>query len=74
MARSVVVISGGSRGLGAGIARKCLEAGYTVATFSRSATPFVEQQREQDAEARHFYTGPCSTVETTRRSRASWRR
>lgn len=51
MSRPVVVISGGSRGLGAGIARKCLEAGYTVVTFSRSQTSFVEQQRQQD----HFY-------------------
>jgi len=55
MARQVVVISGGSRGLGAGIAQKCLEAGYIVATFSRSSAPFVEQRRQQDAEAQHFY-------------------
>jgi 3-oxoacyl-[acyl-carrier protein] reductase len=44
MDNQVVVISGGSRGLGAAIARQCLDAGYTVATFSRSVTPFVQEQ------------------------------
>jgi len=55
MAGPVVVISGGSRGLGAGIARKCLDAGYRVATFSRSATPFVEQLRRDDPDADRFF-------------------
>ena len=43
----VVVISGGSRGLGAAIARQCLAAGYVVATYSRSVTPFVEEQGQR---------------------------
>lgn len=55
MARPVVVISGGSRGLGAGIARQCLDAGYAVATFSRSVAPFIEQQRARDPQAQRFY-------------------
>src|SRR5215472_921423 len=55
MARPVVVISGGSRGLGAGIAQKCLEAGYVVATFSRSATPFVDAEQQRDPHSERFY-------------------
>lgn len=51
MDHSVVVISGRSRGLGAGITRTCL----VVATFSRSARPFIVQQRADDPEAGRFY-------------------
>ena len=58
MADPVVVISGGSRGLGAGIVQQCLDAGSIVATFSRTATSFTERQREADREARHFYWTP----------------
>ena len=38
MSSQVVVITGGSRGLGAGIVESFLQAGHTVATCSRSAT------------------------------------
>ena len=55
MGTPVVVISGGSRGLGAEIARQCLEAGYVVATFSRSATRFTEQQCREQANGRRFF-------------------
>jgi 3-oxoacyl-[acyl-carrier protein] reductase len=55
MARPVVLISGGSRGLGAGIARKCLDAGYAVATFSRSPTPFIETEQQRDPRGELFY-------------------
>ena len=55
MADPVIVISGGSRGLGAGIARKCLDAGYIVATFSRAPTPFIEQELIGDRDAGRFY-------------------
>jgi 3-oxoacyl-[acyl-carrier protein] reductase len=48
MGQQVVLISGGSRGLGAAIARRCLDLGHTVATFSRSTTAFIEEQRERD--------------------------
>jgi len=37
----VVIISGGSRGLGRGIVSVLLEDGYKVATFSRSRTDFI---------------------------------
>jgi len=52
------LISGGSRGLGAAIARGCLQAGYVVATFSRSSGPFVEEQRAKDPEGARFYWAP----------------
>jgi 3-oxoacyl-[acyl-carrier protein] reductase len=54
MARPVAVISGGSRGLGAGIARKCLDAGYVVATFSRSATRFTDAEQNRDPHGENF--------------------
>lgn len=41
-ARQIVVVSGGSRGLGGGVVADLLARGNVVATFSRSATPFVE--------------------------------
>jgi len=45
VAEPVVLISGGSRGLGAAIAQRCLDANYIVTTFSRSTSDFVEAQR-----------------------------
>lgn len=37
----VVLVSGGSKGLGLGIVKECLAAGWSVATFSRSATAAI---------------------------------
>src|SRR5581483_11622825 len=42
-----VLISGGSRGLGQAIVIGLLEAGYTVSTFSRTTSTFVEEQAER---------------------------
>lgn len=53
--RIVVVISGGSRGLGMAIASRCLGQGYIVATYSRAASPFVEKQLELDPDCKSFY-------------------
>lgn len=39
----VVIVTGGSRGLGAGIVRSYLEAGDRVATCARASTPDVEK-------------------------------
>jgi 3-oxoacyl-[acyl-carrier protein] reductase len=41
-----IVISGGSRGLGKAIVKGLLDAGYSVSTFSRNKTDFVEQLAE----------------------------
>jgi 3-oxoacyl-[acyl-carrier protein] reductase len=40
---NLIVLSGGSRGLGLAIVRDLLEAGYSVATFSRSRTDEVDE-------------------------------
>ena len=44
----VVVVSGGSRGLGQSIVADLRRRGYRVATFSRRPSTFIEDQREQD--------------------------
>ncbi|HEY4176411.1 MAG TPA: SDR family oxidoreductase [Kofleriaceae bacterium] len=41
----VAVVSGGSRGLGKAIVESLLEAGYRVATFSRTETDFIRELR-----------------------------
>lgn len=43
----IVVISGGSRGLGQGIATALLGSGHTVATFSRSKTDFIAMMEHE---------------------------
>lgn len=53
--RRVAIISGGSRGLGQAIAADLAKAGYVVATFSRSATPFTEERLAQDPNGESFY-------------------
>lgn len=58
MGDQVALISGGSRGLGAAIAHRCLQMGYVVATFSRSSGQFVEEQREKDRAGARFYWAP----------------
>ncbi len=49
--RSVVVMSGGSRGLGQALATDLLQRGQVVATFSRSKTPFIEECLAQHGDA-----------------------
>jgi len=51
----VVIISGGSRGLGQAMVADLLGAGYRVGTFSRSKTPFIEQCLAQDPDHQSFY-------------------
>lgn len=52
--RQVVLVSGGSRGLGGAVVADLLERGHAVATFSRSASPLVEHLREKDSEGTSF--------------------
>jgi 3-oxoacyl-[acyl-carrier protein] reductase len=53
--RMVVVISGGSRGLGMALVSRCLGEGYIVATYSRSASPFINKQLELDPDRQNFF-------------------
>ena len=55
----VVVISGGSRGLGAGIVRAYLDAGDRVATCARTSTPEVEAWASDPATADRFLFVPA---------------
>jgi len=50
----VILISGGSRGLGCAIAKDLLQAGHRVATFSRSSTDFVQEQTQADPDGNRF--------------------
>src|SRR5271165_350086 len=52
---TVVVISGGSRGLGMALASRCLADGSIVATYSRSTSTFVKKQLELDPERKNFF-------------------
>jgi 3-oxoacyl-[acyl-carrier protein] reductase len=61
--RKVALISGGSRGLGQALAADLLAAGYVVATFSRSASPFIEQARAKDPAEEMFYWQPVEAAD-----------
>jgi 3-oxoacyl-[acyl-carrier protein] reductase len=50
-----IVVSGGSRGLGQALVSDLLAAGNRVATFSRSATSFVESCRGEDPGGERFH-------------------
>jgi 3-oxoacyl-[acyl-carrier protein] reductase len=51
----IVVVTGGSRGLGAGLVQSFLDAGDTVATCSRSATPNTDAWASEVALDGRFY-------------------
>jgi 3-oxoacyl-[acyl-carrier protein] reductase len=63
--QQIVLISGGSRGLGAALVRRCLDRGHIVATFSRSSSPFLEDQRARDPESAQFHWGPVDGCDDT---------
>ena len=51
----VIIISGGSRGLGAALVEKLLGIGYIVATFSRSQTAFTDKCSAQYTEKQFYW-------------------
>ncbi len=53
--RKTVVISGGSRGLGAETVHQCLARGWSVATFSRSLSKDLERILNDPATADHLF-------------------
>ena len=61
----VIVISGGSRGLGQAFVQRLLDQGHSVATFSRSSTPFVERLARDTGLSNRFYYQPCDAADGT---------
>lgn len=53
--KKVVVISGGSRGLGQALVQDRLDAGDIVATFSRSSNSFIDELRRADPNGERFH-------------------
>jgi 3-oxoacyl-[acyl-carrier protein] reductase len=52
--KPVVIISGGSRGLGSTLVNRCLKRGYRVATFSRNSSDYIENQLNNDPQNDKF--------------------
>ena len=55
MKEQIIVISGGSRGLGGALAADLLARGHRVATFSRKSSPLIDDLKNQDPSGRAFY-------------------
>jgi 3-oxoacyl-[acyl-carrier protein] reductase len=53
--KRVVIISGGSRGLGQALVQERLDAGDIVATFSRSGNAFIDRLRSADPDGERFH-------------------
>lgn len=60
MKDAVVLVSGGSRGLGLAIVRRLLSEGYRVATFSRSSSAAVKETLEMWPGRFRYLTGDLS--------------
>jgi len=59
----VVIITGGSRGLGAGLVQSYLDSGDLVATCARSITPEVEKWQQEEPERFLFHPADLSVRE-----------
>ena len=55
MDKGLIIVSGGTRGLGGAICERCLQVGYKVATFSRSHTDLVERLSEDSRYRDRFH-------------------
>lgn len=64
--REVVLVSGGSKGLGLGIVRKLLERGDSVATFARRSTPELDELRERHGGRLAFAVGDITHTDSFR--------
>jgi 3-oxoacyl-[acyl-carrier protein] reductase len=58
----VVVITGGSRGLGAGLVQSYLDSGDLVATCARSVTPEIEKWQQEEPDRFLFVPADLSRV------------
>jgi 3-oxoacyl-[acyl-carrier protein] reductase len=61
--RKHVIVTGGSRGLGAHMIEGLLADGYRVSTCSRNRSPKIEQLLEHPEFSKRFYWGPCKVGE-----------
>jgi 3-oxoacyl-[acyl-carrier protein] reductase len=52
--KTLVIVSGGSRGLGENLVRALLADGHAVATFSRARTPFLDACAAEHPDAFHW--------------------
>jgi 3-oxoacyl-[acyl-carrier protein] reductase len=64
MQQAVVLVSGGSKGLGLGVCQRLLEMNAKVATFSRSSTKEVESLMGDNPDRFLFLTGDTSKKES----------
>ncbi len=64
MAERVIVISGGSRGLGLELVRRFLAGGDRVATFSRSESEAVEALRRDPAAGQRLFYQPLAATDS----------
>jgi 3-oxoacyl-[acyl-carrier protein] reductase len=64
--REVVVIGGGSRGLGQALVTDFLARGQIVATFSRNETPFIQDLRQRMPEGESFLWEPIDSTDFER--------
>lgn len=67
MTNRVVIITGGSRGLGEGIVQSYLDSGDLVATCSRSSTPVVDKWAGEHPDRFLFETADLSKAEDATR-------
>jgi 3-oxoacyl-[acyl-carrier protein] reductase len=61
--RKHVIVTGGSRGLGAAMVKGLLADGYRVSTCSRSKTEAIEQVQSHREFRSRFYWGQCSVAD-----------
>lgn len=62
--RKHVIVTGGSRGLGAAFVAGLISDGYRVSTCSRSRSKEVEKLASDETVAPHFYWSECNTEES----------
>jgi 3-oxoacyl-[acyl-carrier protein] reductase len=68
MRERVVLVSGGSKGLGLAIVEDCVRQGWAVATFSRSKSPRMEEMEAQRPECFLHFCGDLSDKEFPERA------
>ena len=68
MNEKVVLVSGGSRGLGLAIVEDCLRQGWSVATFSRAVTPRMEELQKETPDRFLYFCGDLSDIELPERA------